>query len=260
MAGDEPRVITERDGHVLVMTLNRADKLNAFDRAMLDQLSVAFTEMEDDPAIRCGVLLAKGRAFTAGLDLGEVGPAVRAGEPLFPSGRVDPLSLSGRLRTKPVVMGVQGYCFTIGIELLLACDIRLAAEDTVFGQIEIKRGIFPFGGATVRLPQVAGWGNAMRYLLTGDRFDAPEAHRIGLVQDVVADVHARSIELAQCVAAQAPLGVQATLSSSRTMLREGEAAAIDALLPEARRLMETEDAAEGLRSFSERRDGIFEGR
>lgn len=260
---DEPRVTTERVGeHVMAITLRRPDKLNAFDLRMLRELAEAYTAFEADESYRCACVMAEGKSFTAGLDLAEVGPAVEAGEPLFPEGLVDPLGLHGAHRTKPVVMAVQGHCLTIGIELLLASDIRVAAEDTRFGQIEICRGIFPFGGATLRLPQVAGWGDAMRWLLTGDRFDAAEARRIGLVQEVVpvGEQGARALALAETVAKQAPLAVQATLRSSWAALREGEGAAAGQLLPEARGLMETEDAAEGLRSFVERREARFQGK
>jgi enoyl-CoA hydratase len=175
------RLKLETREHVLLIGLDRADKRNAFDRAMLIQLAEALTRYEDDPALRCAVLHAHGDHFTAGLDLGEVGPAVASGELLFPEGLVDPVNCTGACATKPLVTAVQGWCLTIGIELLLASDIRVAASDTKFGQIEIKRGIFPFGGATLRLPQIAGWGDAMRWLLTGDMFDAAEAlrHRPG---------------------------------------------------------------------------------
>lgn len=249
-------------GQVRRIALDRAGKRNAFDLKMLGELARALTEADDDPEIRCVVIVAEGEHFTAGLDLAEVGPAVAAGAPLFPEGQVDPLGLHGRVREKPLVMAAQGYCLTIGVELLLAADIRLAAEGARFGQIEIGRGIFPFGGATLRLPRIAGWGDAMRWLLTGDIFDAAEARRIGLCCEVVpaAGLHARALELAHTVARQAPLGVAATLRSARTCEREGEAAAAAVLLAEARALMASEDAAEGLRSFIERREGRFSGR
>ncbi len=259
---DRPRVRVETKGHVHLIGLDRAEKRNAFDLRMLRELAEAFTAFEDDDAARAAVLYAEGEHFTAGLDLAEVGPAVRSGAPLFPEGAVDPLSLHGRPRQKPLVMAVQGWCLTIGIELALAADIRVAADDTRFGQIEINRGIFPFGGATIRLPQVAGWGNAMRWLLTGDVFDAAEARRIGLVQDVVpaAEVKARAVTIAETIASRAPLGVRATMESAHATLHDGPDAAAAALLGQARALMDTEDAAEGLRSFVERRDAVFEGR
>ena len=256
------RLKLETREHVLLIGLDRADKRNAFDRLMLTQLAEALTRYEDDPALRCAVLHAHGDHFTAGLDLGEVGPAVASGELLFPDGLVDPVGLYGRVRTKPLVTAVQGWCLTIGIELLLASDIRVAASDTRFGQIEIKRGIFPFGGATLRLPQIAGWGDAMRWLLTGDTFDAAEARRLGLVQEVVEPGQqlARATALASTIAKQAPLGVQATLKSARLAVEQGQAAALAGMMADVRQLMTSDDAREGLMSFLERREARFSGR
>jgi enoyl-CoA hydratase/carnithine racemase len=256
------RIRIESHGDVREIVLDRASKRNAFDLQMLRELAVAYTRVEDDASARCIVLSPEGGHFTAGLDLAEVGPAVVGGGRLFPEGLVDPLGLYGRVRTKPVVVAVRGWCLTIGIELALASDIVISGDDARFGQIEIKRGIFPFGGATMRLPARAGWGNAMRWLLTGDTFDAVEAHRIGLVQEVVrtGDDRSRALAIAQTIAKQAPLGVRATLESARRADAEGEAAAAAALLDQARALMGTDDAAEGVRSFVERREGKFTGR
>ena len=259
---DRPRVRAEARGGLHLITLDRAEKRNAFDLRMLRELAEAVTAYEDDASARCAVLAAEGDHFTAGLDLAEVGPAVKAGAALFPEGAVDPLGLYGRHRTKPLVMAVSGYCLTIGIELLLAADVRVAAEDTRFGQIEVNRGIFPFGGATIRLPQIAGWGNAMRWLLTGELFDAAEAKRIGLVQEITpaGEQRERAIAVAETIAKRAPLGVSATLASARTALRHGPEAAAEQLLSHARALMDSEDALEGVRSFLERREATFKGR
>lgn len=257
------RVTTDRDDHLFRIGLDRAEKYNAFDRKMLQELADAFTEYEEDDELWCAVLYAHGDHFTSGLDLGDVGPAFAEGDDLFPRDRVDPLGLFGRKRTKPVVQVVQGYCFTIGMELGMASDILVAAADTTFGQIEVKRGIMPFGGATLRFPRRCGWGNAMRYLLTGDRFDADEAHRIGFVQEVADDRASaieRGVELAETIAAQAPLAVQASMVNARISIEEGDGAALAGLLEEARHLMTTEDAMEGLQSFLERRDASFKGK
>lgn len=259
---DRPRVKREIQGHLHLIALDRAEKRNAFDLRMLRELAEALTAYEDDAGARCAVLYAEGEHFTAGLDLAEVGPAVKSGAALFPEGMVDPLGLSGRVRRKPLVMAVSGYCLTIGIELCLAADVRVAGDDVRFGQIEINRGIFPFGGATLRLPQVAGWGNAMRWLLTGDLFGAEEARRIGLVQEVVPAGQHRdaAIAIATTIATRAPLGVRATLESARTTAHRGPDAAAEDLLRQARALMDSEDALEGLRSFLERREAVFRGR
>lgn len=261
MSATDRRISTRTHGHVLMIGLDRAAKRNAFDLAMLRQLAEAITAYEDDPELRCAVVFAHGDHFTAGLDLAEVGPAVARGERLFPADIVDPLGLYGRVREKPLVMATQGWCLTIGIELLLAADIRIAASDTRFGQIEILRGIFPFGGATLRLPQVAGWGNAMRWLLTGDHFDAAEALRLGLVQEVVAPGQQieRAAELAATIAARAPLGVRATLKTARTAVTHGPDAALATMMDEVRAIMASDDAHEGLMSFIERRAARFTG-
>jgi len=262
MTDEQPRVVTERDGRIFHIVLDRADKMNAFDLRMLRELAESVTEYEADESLWCALLYANGDNFTAGLDLAEVGPAVKAGAALFPEDSVDVLSLREPRRKKPLVMAVQGWCLTIGIELLLAADIRLAGEGTRFGQIEVNRGIFPFGGATIRLPEIAGWGNAMRWLLTGDKFGTDEALRLGLVQEVVPadELRDKAIEIARTVAKRAPLGVWATLRSSRTAQLEGTDAAVAELLVIARELMDSEDAAEGIRSFLERREGDFKGR
>lgn len=258
-----PTLLTlETRAHVLAVGLNRAHKMNAFNLAMLRELSEAFTAFEADPEARVLLLHAHGDHFTAGLDLADVGPAVASGAPLFPAGATDPLDVMEPRRRKPVVCAVHGTCLTIGVELLLAADIGLAASDTRLAQMEVQRGIMPFGGATLRMPRVAGWGNAMRWLLTGDRFDAREALRIGIVQEVVERdaLLGRAWELAERVAAQAPLAVQAIRRSARLAMEQGTPAATEALLGQARGLFATADAAEGLASFLERRPASFRGR
>lgn len=260
-SASDRRISTERLGNVFLIGLDRADKRNAFDVQMLHELSQAYTEYEDDEELWCALVFAHGEHFTAGLDLANVAPAVTKGGALFPEGYVDPLGLFGRKRSKPVVAAVQGWCLTIGIELSLACDIRVASKDTRFGQIEIKRGIMPFGGATLRWPAATGWGNAMRYLLTGDELGAEEAHRIGLVQEVCepGEQFDVAFALAQRIAKQAPLGVQGSLVNARIAAEEGTDAALADLLPRTRALFASADAREGMMSFLERREANFEG-
>jgi len=175
---------------------------------------------------------------------------------------MDPVAVEGPPVRKPIVAATQGLCLTIGIELLLATDIRIAAKSSMFGQIEVRRGIYPVGGATIRMPKQLGWGNAMRYLLTGDQFDAKEALRIGFVQEVVEDgeqvSHAATI--AEIISDQAPLGVRATLASARLAAREGDEAAAKRLMPDLVPIMKSEDVKEGVQSFIERRDAKFTGK
>lgn len=259
----EPRILTERRGHVLLIGLNRPEKRNAADFELLSGFAEAYGELDRDPEIRAALVYAVGDHFTGGLDLADVGPRVGPDGLSFVSDTgVDPWGVSGRQRTKPVVVAVQGICLTLGIELMLASDVSVAARSTRFGQIEVARGILPFGGATIRFPRTAGWGNAMRYILTGDMFDADEAYRMGLVQEVVDDGEQfdTALAIAERIAAQAPLAVQATLASAFTAVREGDAAAEAQLQPTLARLAASEDARIGMQAFLTRTPAEFVGR
>jgi enoyl-CoA hydratase len=257
------KITLERDGHVLLIGLNRPDKRNAADFELLQQLALAYGEFERDPELRAALVFAHGDHFTAGLDLADVGPRITAdGLDIVPEGGINPWQVSGQQLSKPVVIAVQGTCLTLGIELVLASDIAVAAASTSFGQIEVARGILPFGGATIRLPRAVGWGNAMRWILTGDRFDAAEALRIGLVQEVVPDgeQYERGLELARRIAAQAPLAVQGALANARLAVREGDEAAELSLQPALVKLVNSEDAAIGMKAFLTRTAARFVGR
>ncbi|MEP6477893.1 MAG: crotonase/enoyl-CoA hydratase family protein [Rhodoglobus sp.] len=257
------RITLERVGHVLLIGLNRAEKRNAADFALLRELSAAYGELEHDANLRVALVFAHGDHFTGGLDLADVAPRIGAdGLDIVPEGGINPWQVSGEQLSKPVVIAVQGICLTLGIELILASDIAVAAASTSFAQLEVARGILPFGGATIRFPRAVGWGNAMRWILTGDQFDVAEALRIGLVQEVVPDgeQYARGLELAQRIAAQAPLAVQAALQNARLAIREGDPAAESALQPALVRLATSEDAAIGMTAFATRTTAEFVGR
>lgn len=259
---DAPRITVERDGHVLLIGFNRADKRNAADFRLLQELCLAYGELERDPELRAGFVFAHGEHFTGGLDLADVGPRIGPnGLEMVPEGGINPWQTSGEQLSKPVVVAVQGITLTLGIELMLSADVAIAADSARFAQIEVARGILPFGGATIRFPRAVGWGNAMRWILTGDEFDAAEALRIGLVQEVVphGEQYARGLELAQRIAAQAPLAVQASLANARLAIREGDAAAEAALQPELVRLAQTRDAQIGMEAFLSRQPAEFVG-
>lgn len=259
-ADAQPRVTHERIDHILKITIDNPGKKNAFVPEMMAQLSDALTLLDRDQDLWVGVLCAAGEHFTAGLDMPKFfGPGATA-KPV-PDGNVDPFGLLSHAR-KPIVTAVQGICFTIGIELALAGDIVIAADDCRFCQMEAKRGIAPLGGAHFRYLTRAGWGNAMYHLLMCDEFGAAEAHRIGLVQEVVpaGTQTDRAMEIARIIAANAPLGIQVTKQAARKFIEAGEQAAIAAVAVVRERVMTSADAAEGIRSFMERRPAVFQGR
>jgi enoyl-CoA hydratase/carnithine racemase len=259
---DDGRIVSERLDRVFAIGIDRPKKLNGFSPKMLFELAQAFTTFEDDENAWVGLLFAEGGNFTAGLELDKVAPVMRERGSVFPVGSIDPLSLRPPLRSKPLVCAVRGICFTLGIELMLAADIVVAAEDCRFAQIEVKRGIMPAGGATIRMVERAGWGNAQRYLLTGDEFGAQEALRLGFVQEVVSPGREkeRALAIARKIAEQAPLAVRASLANSALGVSQGPHAAIREFNAMQAKLMRSEDAAEGVRSFIERRPGRFVGR
>ncbi|MEE8603617.1 crotonase/enoyl-CoA hydratase family protein [Euzebya tangerina] len=254
-------ITTDVRGHVLHIGITRPEKRNAFDRAMNTALAEAYHLLATDDGLRVGVVYAEGDHFSAGLDLADVAPAIAAGEPFSPEGLTDPYGIWGPACPKPVVLAVQGIAFTLSIELALAADIVVAAEDVRFAQLEVARGIVPFGGATVRAARHLGWGNAMRFLLTAEEFGATTAKEIGLVQDVVAvgQQHERATQIAETIAAMAPLGVQATLRQARLSRDVGIDAAVADMQESLHGIMTSNDAAEGVQSFLERRSGTFTG-
>jgi enoyl-CoA hydratase/carnithine racemase len=258
-------VTVERRGSVLLIGVNRAAKRNAWNLAVINGVAAAYDRLAADDEARVGVLFAHGEHFSAGLDLAEVLPAVKENGPeaLAGTGEHDPFGMWKAPVPKPVVLAVQGVAFTLSIELALACDIVVSAEDVRFRQLEIGRGILPFGGATVRGPRQLGWGNAMRFLLTAEEFGAEQALRIGLVQEVVPPGRQldRAVEIAEVIAAQAPLGVRGTLANARIAARpQAERDAADHLRRLLPSLVDSEDAAEGVQSFVERREARFTGR
>ncbi len=258
------KLTVELKNHLLLIGLNRPEKMNAFDPEMYMELAAALGRLDGDSGLRCGLLFAHGDNFTAGLDLVKWVEIFSSGSfPQLDQGLCDPFGLDpDRRLSKPLVIAVHGICYTIGLELLLAADVRVASVNTRFGQIEVKRGIYPVGGATIRLPQEVGWGNAMRYLLTGDEISAEDAFRIGLVQEVTGPDKQleRALKLAETIADQAPLGVQASLHSARIARYEGADKAIARLLPDLQPIMASEDALEGVQSFMEKRKAKFQGR
>ena len=258
----EGQIVVEQRGPVLLMGVDRVEKRNGFTPRMFRELGEAFTQLENSPDVFVGLLYAKGDHFSGGVDLPLMAEYRKAGTPYVPLHLVDPGQLREPLRKKPVVAAVQGICFTIAIELALSADVVIAADNCRFAQMEVQRGIMPGYGGCFRLIERAGWGNAMKWLLTGDEFDSAEALRLGLVQEVVpaGTQFERALAYAQRVAQQSPLAVQATIENAR--LAQGSAWMHAATHATARNtfLYGTEDAAEGRKSFAEKRPARFIGR
>jgi len=250
-----------RDGLFLI-GIDRPAKLNGFTPVMLRGLARAYSDFEHESQARCAVVFAEGPHFTAGLDLPKVAPHLGGNTLLVEDGEIDPFGLRPPFRSKPVVVAVQGICFTLGVELMLAADIVIAAADTRFAQLEVKRGLLPTGGATFRMVERSGWGNAMRYLLTGDEFDAQTALRLSFIQEIVEPGRQieRAVELAQHIADQSPLALAATIENARLAQREGPVAAAAQFGETQTRLIASADFQEGMRSFKEKRPPRFGGK
>ena len=253
-----------RDG-VLLIGINRPNKRNGFTPKMYRELGEAYTRLDDDPTLRVGVLHAMGEHFTAGLDLPTIAPLMQRGEKAVPMGLVDPLNLGiedYRRRTKPMVVAVQGITYTLGIELMLAADIVVAADNCRFSQLEVKRGIMATGGATLRMAERAGMGNALLHLLTGDEFGSAEALRLNFVQRVVQAGQQlnEALNIAQAIAAQAPLAVVATRQNVLKAIEQGPLVAMHEFISVQKTLSNSEDAKEGVQSFIEKRAARFAGK
>jgi len=255
------RVVVERRGAVLMIGLDLAQAQDRLTPPAIIGLGKAYHQLEQDEALRVAVLHSLGLNFCAGLDVPAFAAAQAAGilppkDPDF----INPLGLRPPIRTKPVVVAVRGRAMSVGDELVLAADIRVAAQDAVFGQLEVTRGVFPAGGATTRLTREAGWGNAMFHMLTGEEWNANEPYRLGLVQAVTPPGKQldRAIEIANKVAAAAPLGVRATLASAHQAI-SSEDAALQALGPVFAKLIQSDDAKESARAVQEHRAPVFQG-
>jgi len=265
MGGTEHLSI-ERHGATLVITLNRPEAKNAFSIPMLVGLHDAWIEADADDSVRSVVLTGAGGAFCAGMDLKALAAGGFAGQDEYYRDRLkaDPdLHWKAMLRhhrpRKPVLAAVEGVCVAGGTEILQATDIRVAAESASFGLFEVRRGLFPVGGSTVRLPRQIPRTHALEMLLTGRRYSAAEARDMGLVGSVVPDGTAlgRALELAEAVNQAAPLAVEAVKRSVYECAgldeTEGLARELEIGLP----VFATDDAKEGPRAFAEHRAPVY---
>jgi enoyl-CoA hydratase len=261
----EPHVLFERDGHVATVTLNRPEARNALSGEMIARMADAWIEIDEDPGIRVAIVTGAGGHFCAGADL----KAMAAGHPddqWTPRFTADPdLHWKGLLRhfqpRKPLVAAVEGYAVAGGTEILQAMDLRVAGESAVFGVAEVRRGLFPLGGSTVRLRRQIPYTVAAELLLTGRQMTAAEAKDVGLVGHVVPDGTALDAAraLAEQIAANGPLAVQAILRSLRESANLTEAEGLARELELGWPVFASEDAKEGAKAFAEKRAPTFTG-
>ena len=257
----EELVLQERRGPVTVLTMNRPDKHNALNGAMRCAFLGAINAASDDAAVRVVVITGAGaRSFVSGADVAEMASRTATEQRRVMAG---PSIYEAVWRlTKPVVAAINGYCFGGGLELALACDIRVASSTARFGQPEIALGLIPGGGATQRLPRVIGTGAAARLILTGDPIDAAEAHRLGLVEEVVApdELMSRTMAIAERIATRSPVALAAAKDALRTSLSAPLEAGLRAEAALFQLCFASADAAEGMRAFADKRPPSFTGR
>lgn len=253
-------ILREDRGAVAVITLNRPDKRNALDATLRSALIAALADVERDDAVRVIVITGAGeKAFVAGADLAELAARTVAEQALLMTQpRVfDALAAVRR----PVIAAVNGACLGGGLELALACDVRIAAQGATFGAPEVRLGLIPGGGGTQRLPRIVGTGAAMRLALTGEAIDAAEALRIGLVDEVAAgDAVARAVAVAERIAANSPVAVRAAKEAIRTALSMPLEQGLRAEAALFLLAFASPDRAEGISAFLEKRPARFSGR
>lgn len=248
--------------HIARLTLNRPEAMNAMDPEMYADLSKAWIEVRDNPEIWVAIITGAGdRAFTAGADLKKTIPRQPEMWEFWQTQR-DPILNRGLEVWKPIIAAVNGYCLAGGMTLLFATDIRIATENAVFEISEVKRGILPGNGGTQRAIRQLPYPIAMRLILLGDRLDAQEAYRIGLINEIVPkdQLMARAEDYARRLTEGAPLAVQAIkeLAVRSQYLHINDGLRLEAAIQFA--LMRTEDAKEGPKAFAEKRPPVYRGR
>jgi enoyl-CoA hydratase len=260
------KITVERRGTIALIGINRPDAQNRIDPETYLDLAKTLHQYRYDASLRAAVLFGHGEHFSRGIDVVGFGPVIAAGAPFIPkdaTGVQDPLEKATTARlSKPLVVVVHGDTWNMAHEIFLAADIRIAAANTNFGQDENTHGRFPGGGSTVRFVREAGWGNAMRYMLTGDHWSADEAYRMGLVQQVSSNVDQAmtdAIAIANRIAACAPLGIQATLASAHLAIVPSETPALSNLDKEFGRLFHTRDYKEGRQADAQGRAPVYHG-
>ena len=253
-----PTILYEKRDRIAILTINRPEAMNALTSEMLAALDEAFGEFNSDPELWVAILTGAGdKAFSAGMDLKEAIPLITSGDEL---GYEDHTKRQFSDCFKPIVAAVNGYCIAGGMEMLQGTDIRIAAEHATFGLGEVRWGIIPTGGSHIRLPRQIPWAVAMELLLTGEPIDAQRAYGIGLVNRVVprAELLPEAMKLAEKICRNGPLAVRTAKEIAVRALGLEPGFVLEKAL--GARVMESEDAREGPRAFTEKRAPQFKGR
>ena len=255
---NEPCLLTEKagDGHVLVLTLNRPQAKNSFNAALSQALSDALDQFEADPSLRVAVLTGAGGSFSAGMDL----KALLKGEQSATPKRGG-FGIMARPPEKPLIAAIEGYAVAGGMELALCADLIVATESSKLGLPEVKRGLVAVGGGLVRLPSRIPYHVVMEIALTGDLVPAQRLHELGLISRVVPTGQAltAAIELAERIASNAPLALNATKQILTHARDWNEAEAWSEQRKLARTALMSQDAKEGARAFAEKRAPVWRG-
>jgi enoyl-CoA hydratase len=253
----------ERRGQVALFGINRPHIQNRIDPETFRALAKAYYDYDHDPSLRAAVLFGHGEHFSRGIDVDAFKAVVAANQPWIASqGMIDPLGKRKPFLGKPLVVAVHGDTWNMADELFLVADVRVAAANTNFGQDENTHGRFPGGGSTIRFVREAGWGNAMRYMLTGDHWTAEEAYRMRTVQEVSPTPEAalqKAIALADRIAACGPLGIKTSLVSAHLAIDPAQAPALTQLDAQFGALFHSKDFQEGRDAEAQGRQPVYVG-
>jgi enoyl-CoA hydratase len=253
-----PTLRFEKQGHVAIFTIDRAEAMNSFTREMLIGMDEGFAEFQADDDLWVAILTGAGeQAFCAGMDLKEALPALTSGDEM---GYEDHTKRPFSDVYKPIIAAVNGACIAGGVEFMLGTDLRVVVEHATFALAEVRWGVIPTGGSHVRLPQQIPWAVAMELMLTADTLSAQRAYEVGLVNKIVPskELMPAALEIADKICRNGPLAVRTAKEIAVRALQQETPFVLEKAI--GARIFASEDAKEGPRAFAEKRSPKFKGR